>query len=170
MSNSTLKSKFTPFWACEFVRAIRHHQLKSVFPNLDQKCILALLRSLLILGLIDLDLQFHFISNMCFFHKLCVSYSFASVCIYLVRPSPVNAPHSPGHRTYVDSSTHVERVPPWTMKQSSFISWCDHQSSMSRRLGDWHWILQAPIGFRQIIPTSHAAILYANNWQSPKQQ
>ena len=30
------------------------------FPNLDQKCILALLRSLLILGLIDLDLQFHF--------------------------------------------------------------------------------------------------------------
>ena len=40
---------------------------------------------------------------------------------------------------------------------------------MSRRLGDWQWILQAPIGFRQIIPTSHA-ILYANNRQSPKQQ
>ena len=41
---------------------------------------------------------------------------------------------------------------------------------MRRRLGDWHWILQAPIGFRQIIPTSHAAILYANNRQSPTQQ
>ena len=37
---------------------------------------------------------------------------------------------------------------------------------MSRQLGDWHWISQAPIGFRQIIPTSHAAISYANNLQS----
>ena len=52
--------KFTPFGACEFVRAIRQYQMKWGFPNLDQKCILALLRSLLILGLIDLDLQFHF--------------------------------------------------------------------------------------------------------------
>ena len=42
---------------------------------------------------------------------------------------------------------------------------------MSRRLGGWHWILQAPIVFfRQIIPTSHAAILSANNRQSRKQQ
>ena len=56
-----LKSKnFTPFWACEFVRAIRQYQMKWGFPNLDQKCILALLRPLLILGLIDHDLQFHF--------------------------------------------------------------------------------------------------------------
>ena len=37
---------------------------------------------------------------------------------------------------------------------------------MSRRLGDWHWILQAPIGSRQIIHTSHAVILYANIRQS----
>ena len=110
------------------------------------------------------------ISNQCFSTKVCVAYSFASVCIYLVRPSPVNAPHTTGHHTYADSSMQVERVPPLTVKQSSFISWCDHRSSMSRRLGDWHWILQAPISFRQIIPTSHAAILYANNRQSLKQQ
>ena len=81
--------------------------------------------------------------------------------IYLVRPSPVNAPHSTGHRTYMDSYMHVDRVPPWTVKQSSFISWRDHRSSMSRRLGDWRWILQAPIGFRRFIHTSHDAILYA---------
>ena len=37
---------------------------------------------------------------------------------------------------------------------------------MSRPLGD----LQAPIGFRQIIHISHAAILYANIRQSQKQQ
>ena len=61
------------------------------------------------------------ISNLCASTKLCVSYSFASVCMYLVRPSPVNVPHSTGHRTYADSSMHVERVPPWIMKQSSFI-------------------------------------------------
>ena len=30
----------------EFVHAITHHQLKSQFPNLEQKCILALFRSL----------------------------------------------------------------------------------------------------------------------------
>ena len=58
--NWTLKSKFTPFWACEFVRTINQYQMKWGFPNLDQKCILVLLRSLLILGLIDLDLHFHF--------------------------------------------------------------------------------------------------------------
>ena len=63
------------------------------------------------------------ISNLCFSTKLCVSYSFASVCIYLVRPSPVNTPHSTGHHTYMDSYMHVDRVPPWTVKPSSFISW-----------------------------------------------
>ena len=44
----------------ELVRAISHHKLKSVFPNFGQKCILALLRSLLILGWIDLDVLFYF--------------------------------------------------------------------------------------------------------------
>ena len=62
------------------------------------------------------------ISNLCYSTKLCISYSFVSVCIYLVRPLPVNAPHSTGHRTYTDSYMHVDRVPPWTVKQSSFIS------------------------------------------------
>ena len=53
-----LKSKNLPHF--ELVRAKSHHQLKSVFPKLGQKCILALLRSLLILGWIDLDVLFHF--------------------------------------------------------------------------------------------------------------
>ena len=59
-SNLTSKSKFTPFSVCEFVRTISHHWLKSGFPNLDQRCILALLRFPLILGLVDLDFQFYF--------------------------------------------------------------------------------------------------------------
>ena len=44
----------------ELVHAITHHQLKLQFPNLEQKCILALFRSLPILGLIEIDLQFNF--------------------------------------------------------------------------------------------------------------
>ena len=45
----------------ELVHAITHHQLKLQFPNLEQKCILALFRSLPILGLIEIDLQFNFL-------------------------------------------------------------------------------------------------------------
>ena len=51
--------KLTPFWVCEFVGAISHNWLKSGFPNLDQKYVLALLSSLLILGLIDFDLPIY---------------------------------------------------------------------------------------------------------------
>ena len=43
------------------------HGLKLGFPNLDKKCILTLLRSLLILGFIDLDLMFHFQFQTCYF-------------------------------------------------------------------------------------------------------
>ena len=53
-----LKSQNLPHF--ELVRAISHHQLKSVFPNFGQKCTLALLRSLLILGWTDLDVLFCF--------------------------------------------------------------------------------------------------------------
>ena len=44
----------------ELVHAITHHQLKLQFPNLEQKCILALFISLPILGVIEIDLQFNF--------------------------------------------------------------------------------------------------------------
>ena len=37
-------------------------------------------------------------------------------------------------------------------------------------LRDWHWFLQAAVGFRHIIHTSHAGISYANISQSSKQQ
>ena len=38
------------------------------------------------------------------------------------------------------------------------------------RLGNWHWILQAVIGFRHVIYASLVVILYANTDQSSKQQ
>ena len=44
----------------ELVHAITHHQLQLQFPSLEQKCILALFKSLPILGLIEIDLQFNF--------------------------------------------------------------------------------------------------------------
>ena len=98
------------------------------------------------------------ISNMFILPKFASHYSFASVCIYSVRPSLVSAAHSTWHHTYTDSFMHADSVAPWTVKPSSFISWLDRRSSMSRRLGDWHWILQAPIGSCQMIHTSHAVI------------
>ena len=79
--------KFTTFWVCEFVRALSHHWLKSGFLNLDQKCILALLRSLLILGLTDLDLQFHCLSQTCAFLP-----NFASL-IHLLRFVYIKSDH-----------------------------------------------------------------------------
>ena len=82
-------------------------------------------------------------------------------------------------------------VVPRTVKQSSYIfgetnagscfksppvslcagvTWKScHMGSVSRRLSDWHWILQAAIDFRQIIYTSHAEISYTNSRQLPKQ-
>ena len=110
------------------------------------------------------------ISNLLFSTKLSVPHSIATVCIYLVRPSPMSAPYSTWHCKYTDSFMHVDRVAPQAVKQSSCISWWDYPSSMSRWLGDWHWILQAPIGVRQIIYTIQAVILYANIWQPRKQQ
>ena len=47
----------------ELVDAITRHQLKLQFPNLEQKCILALFRSLPILGFIEIDLQLNFYTH-----------------------------------------------------------------------------------------------------------
>ena len=94
-------SKFTPFWACEFVRAISQYQMKWGFPNLDQNCILALLRSLFILGLIELDLHFIFNFKPVIFYQISRFLLFASFCIYLVRPWPVSVPHPTWLRTSI---------------------------------------------------------------------
>ena len=81
------------------------------------------------------------ISNLFILPKFVSHYSFASVCIYLVRPIASEcctfhmAPHIYGF-LYVRRQGRT-----MDLKQSSFISWWDHRSSMSRRLDDWHWIL-----------------------------
>ena len=53
-----LKSEKLPYF--QLLHAIIHHLSKIRFLNLNHKCTLALLRSLLILGLIDIVLQSHF--------------------------------------------------------------------------------------------------------------
>ena len=62
-SNLTWKSHF------ELVHTITHQPFKLEPPNVDRKCILALLRSLLILDLIGFDLHFHFQSWNLFFYQ-----------------------------------------------------------------------------------------------------
>ena len=56
-----LQSRNLPHF--ELVHAITHHQFKLQFPNLEQKCILALFRPLPILGLIEIELHFNSIFN-----------------------------------------------------------------------------------------------------------
>ena len=53
-----LESQILPHF--ELVRPITHQPFKLESPNLDRKCILALLRSLLILDMIGFDLHLHF--------------------------------------------------------------------------------------------------------------
>ena len=67
----------------EFVRPISHHWLKPGFPNLDQRCILALLRYLLILGLIDIDLQFYFQFQTSYFFLQTLGLLFICVVLYI---------------------------------------------------------------------------------------
>ena len=164
-----LKSQNLPHF--ELFRAISHHKLKSVFPKFWPKMHLSTVKVPIDFGLDWPWCSVLFlISNLFILPKFASHYSFASICIYLVRPLPVSAAHSTRHRTYTDSFMHADNVAPSTVKQSTFISWLDHRSSMSRRLGDSHWILQALIGSCQIIHTSHALILYASIRQSQKQQ
>ena len=73
-SNLTWKSNFTSFWACP---PITHQAFKLESPNLDRKCILALLRSQLILDKIAFDLHLHFQSWNRFFYQIYLR----SVCI-----------------------------------------------------------------------------------------
>ena len=106
--------------------------------------------------------NFLLMSNLFFLPNFASLIHFASVCIYYVRPSPVNAAHSTWHRIYTDSYMHADRVAPWTAKQSRNKSSWDHRNPASHRLGDCQWILQAAVGFRKIIRTSHTYILYYN--------
>ena len=104
---------------------------------------------------------FFLFQTIYFLYKFCVSYSFPSFYIYLVRPSPVSVPHPTWHCAY-SNSPECGQGPPWTMKQSTFISWWDHWSFSQPQLGNRHWILQAAISFRYIIYALHVEILYAN--------
>ena len=166
-SNRTYKSTFTPFWACPCDKSPPIEVSVSKFgPKMHPSTVKFL---------IDFGLDWPWcsvsflISNLFILPKFASHYSFASF-LYIFSETIASAAHSTWHRTYTDSFMHADSVAPWTVKQSSFISWLDHRSSMSRRLGDWHWILQAPIGSCQIIYTLHAVILYANIRQSQKQQ
>ena len=66
----------------ELVRTITHQAFKLESPNLDRKCILALLKSLLILDLIGFDLHFNFQSWNLFFSTKCICALFV---LHLVR-------------------------------------------------------------------------------------
>ena len=107
------------------------------------------------------------ISNLLFTTKLCVSYSFTSFCIYLVRTSPVSVLHPTWPRTYTDSYARGQCLA--MDRETVYFEILVRPLEFGHpRRGDWHWVLQAAIGFRPIICASHIDILYANIRQSPK--
>ena len=76
----------------ELVRPITHYPFKLESPNLDRKCILALLIYLLILDFIGFDIHFYFQSWNRFFYQIylplfCIVFSETCRLDILVRPS-----------------------------------------------------------------------------------
>ena len=76
--------------------------------------------------------------NKFFFYKICI-WLFICVCLYIFSETIASecCTFHMGMHIY-RFLLHADRVAPWTEKQSSFIYWWDHQSSMSHRLGDWY--------------------------------
>ena len=106
------------------------------------------------------------ISNQLSFSKLCVSYSFESFCTYLVRSSPLSVPHPTWLRIYTDSYACGQG--PAMDCETVYLHILVRPLEFSQpRLGNWHWILQAAIGFCHIIHASHVEIWYANINQPP---
>ena len=85
-----LESQILPHF--EPIRTLNHQPFKLESPQLDRKCTLALLRSLLILDLIGFDLHFHFQYWNLFFYQIalrsfCIIFSETRRLQILVRPS-----------------------------------------------------------------------------------
>ena len=154
------------------VRTINHLMSQLESPDLDEKMQNILFKVPIVLGA---DWAWPSMSNLTSFQNyvfFCIA--FASL-IYLwdvQKQSLLNystshmAPH-----TFWFLYKHADRVVPWTVKQSSNKSLWEHGSPASLRLGDWQWILQISVGFRQIICTSHTNIIYyniGNHWNNCK--
>ena len=84
---------------------------------------------LLILGLIDLDLQFNFkFQTSYFFQTLRLS----CICVVLYIFSEAIASECSPHGTaHILIPMNADKLPPWTVRQSTFISWWDHWGSAS---------------------------------------
>ena len=91
-------SKFTPFWACPCDKSPPIEvSISKFWPKMHLSTVKVP---------IDLEMDWPWcsvlflISNLFILPKFASHYSFASVCIYLVRPLPVSAAHSTWHHTF----------------------------------------------------------------------
>ena len=73
----------------------------------------------------------------------------------------MSVPHPTWHRRYTDSHEygHGPSMDRETVDLYILVRPLEFNQP---RLGNWHWILQAAIGFRHIVYASHVKILYAN--------
>ena len=99
----------------ELVQAITHHLLKLGPPNLDQRCKIPWLRSLLLLGdWIDMS-NFNLLSKSCFFASLLHLWNICEAYGKIIETGSVP------HPKWLCTNMFTHRVVSWTVEQSSCI-------------------------------------------------
>ena len=149
---------------CQFllVRAITHHMFQLESSDLDKKMQNILLKVPIVLGA---DWAWPSMSNLTSFqnsvylHRCCVFEIFVR-CAKMGFVELFHITHDAAHILIALYACQEGRA--MYVKQSNNKSLWDHQSPARLRLGDCQWILQAAVGFPQIIGTWHTDILYYN--------
>ena len=110
------------------------------------------------------------ISNLCFFYQT-LRLLFICICLYIFNEAIASECSTIHMAPHICGFFNAHGKVPTVDRQTVFLYLgvtISAQWAVDSAIGTG--FLQAPIGFRQIIPTSHATILYTNNRQSPKQQ
>ena len=115
----------------ELVRAITHHPFELGPPNLDQRCKIPWLRSLLFWGFIELDMSnLTYFQNPVYLHPFCIFEIF-------VRPAKTDGTESVPHPKWLRTNVFAHSVVSWTVEQSGCIfsvTIAGFQGSSTRRL------------------------------------
>ena len=152
--NLTSKSKFAPFWACPRNNLSPVQARTTKFgPEVQNNLVI---KTYMFGGWLNWHVKFNLISKSCLFASLLRLWNISET--RKNRMETESVPHSKWLRT--NMFTHRVCNGPWNSRVVSLV-WqlLASQYSTQRLAIDF---FNASVGFRQIIHTSHAEILYAN--------
>ena len=152
--NLTSKSKFTPFWVCPCHNSSPFQARTTKFEPEVQNTLV----KIPIVFWVDWawHVRFNFFSKSCLCASLLCLSNICETCINIWKGSLFHILNGCAQICLPTASCHR----PGNSRVVSLV-WpllADH----GPRLSDWQWIFNASVGFRDIIHTSHAKILYAN--------